>query len=206
MIRAVLFDYGGVLTEGGRQGSIARTAAELFGIDVGWEKLDALHDKLRRGTISTEDFFLQLSAIHQSPKAITEAEWNAASKDVFVRSEPVYAVASSLRKEGIRTGILSNVYAVTASLLHQIGNYDGFDPLILSCEVHSVKPEPEIFRYALDVLNLSGTEVAFVDDQIKSLPVAESLGIHTILAENPDQIVSDLKSLLQVENNLTLLS
>lgn len=204
MIKAVLFDYGGVLTEAGRRGSIASIAAELFGLDLGWRKLDDLHDELRRGLISTEEFFLKMAERHKSEKILTAEQWNGASREVFVRSEPVYDLAAALRHHGVKTGILSNVYQMTADVLKHIGNYDGFEPLILSCEAKLAKPDPEIYQLAVSRLGVKPPDIIFVDDQTKCMPPAEEIGMHTVLAASPEQITADVEQILLRENGLEL--
>lgn len=199
MIKAVLFDYGGVLTAGGRKDSISQTIAELFGIDIGWENLDDLHNQLRCGLISSEAFFKELARLHNSSKRLTEKDWHAVSEAVFVRSEKVYELAEKLRARGIKTGILSNVYQMSADEFRAVGNYDGFDPVILSSEVHLAKPDPAIFELAVNKLKLAPGEIILVDDQIKNIPPAENLGMKTVLATSPEQIVNETEAVIKKE-------
>src|SRR5665213_2179127 len=161
-IKAVLFDYGGVLTAAGKHGSMFEIITEIYGIDIGRENLDDLHDQLRRSQISTQTFFEELAKRHQSPKQLSTELWEEVSHDVFERSEPVYEFAQKLRETGVKTGILSNVYQMTADKLRAMSNYDGFDPVILSSEVKMAKPDREIFQLAVDRLGVKGDEIIFV--------------------------------------------
>lgn len=203
MIKAVLFDYGGVLSEGGGKHSLTEIIASLYGFEVGWDKLAAVHDQLRCGRITTEAFFKELAAIHHSSKVVTVAEWDKASEDVFKLSVPVISLAVKLRKQGIKTGIVSNVYAMTADRHRQLGNYNGFDSVVLSCEAGEVKPDPKIYELALSKLGVEPSEVLLVDDQEKCLPPAQALGMHTISATSPAQIVADVMALVANENGGT---
>jgi putative hydrolase of the HAD superfamily len=46
--------------------------------------------------------------------------------------------------------------------------------------VHARKPEPAIYRRALDIAQVKPTEVVYVDDQALFVEVAERLGMHGI--------------------------
>jgi putative hydrolase of the HAD superfamily len=204
MIKAVLFDYGGVLSEGGGKYSLSDTIAKLYGFKVGWDKLADLHGDLIRGSITTEEFFKRLAAIHNSPKIVTEAEWDEASENVYELSRPVVDLAGRLRQRGIKTGILSNVYAMSAKHHRELGNYNGFDPVVLSCEIGAAKPDARIYMTAVERLGVLPTEVLFVDDQEKWLPSAQAFGMHTIHATNPQQIVDDITRAIKAENGIDL--
>lgn len=204
MIKAVLFDYGGVLSEGGGNHSLTEIISGLYGFEVGWDKLADLHDRLRRGRITTREFFKELAAIHGSSKVVTVAEWNAASEAVFELSAPVIDLVDKLRQHGIKTGIISNVYPMSAERHRLLGNYDGFEPVVLSCEVGAVKPDPKIYEIARSELGVAPSEVLFVDDQEKCLPPAQVLGMRTILATSPAQIVADVTALAKQENRVEL--
>jgi putative hydrolase of the HAD superfamily len=204
MIKSVLFDYGGVLTEGGTSGCIQRTFASIYGIDP--SEIDADADLIlrdRQGTILEQDYFDEMNRRHPSGPRADRRSYLAAC-DVFEKSVPVYRLAEQLRKHGIVTGILSNINEAVAEELRARGFYDGFDPIVLSCEEGMAKPEPGFYDLALQRLGCKPDEVAFVDDQDKCRPPAEALGMHFILARSPGQIVSDVVALIRAENNLTL--
>jgi epoxide hydrolase-like predicted phosphatase len=102
-----------------------------------------------------------------------------------------------LRKVGYRVGLLSNTIPNTAEEIRSHGGYDDFDFLILSCEVGYAKPDPEIYELAMQQLpGIKPEEVMFVDDIERMTAPATELGIHTIVATSPEQIMDDIESLL----------
>jgi len=204
VIKAVLFDFGGVLTEGGKVGSIQGTVAKLCGRRPEDIVIPAdLHQKFLRGEVSETEYFDEVNRLYPCASPITAASFVGGS-NIYSRCEPVYAMAAELRSKGIATGILSNMYPMSAAKLKAEGYYDGFDPVVLSSGEHLAKPEPAFFQLALTKLGLPGNEVLFIDDQARFKEVAESFGMHFILATSPEQIVADAKALLRKENNLTL--
>lgn len=199
MIKAVLFDYGGVLSSGGT--NFRAAAAEILGIKPEEVRTDHVGMKLWDGEVDAEEFFRLLSQQHG--KTITAENFLAASR-ITDRNERVYELAASLRKHGIKTGILSNMYKSSADILRQSGHYDDFDPIILSYEAAMSKPNPVFYQHAIDQLGVKADEVLFIDDQERFLPPARQLGMHTIQASSEGQIVTDTKTLLQKENGLKL--
>ncbi len=196
MIKAVLFDYGGVLSESGRVGTIERILAEIYGLDETSIKLDEIHVRLRSGKISSRQFFTEINRRHPGAAKATKRAFTAHGKELFAKSAKVYHLAEKLRKHGFKTGILSNIYEMTADALRQNGLYDGFDPVVLSCEEHLAKPDKVFYKRAVRRLGVKPEEIIFIDDQEKCRPPAVELGMHFVLARNPDQIVDDVKSII----------
>jgi putative hydrolase of the HAD superfamily len=94
--------------------------------------------------------------------------------------------------------LLSNVIPGTEAELRAHGAYDPFDFAILSRHVGYAKPDPEIYRLALDALpGINPEEIVFLDDQEHCLQPAQALGMQTILVQNPAQAIADIHRLLQ---------
>ncbi len=203
MIKAVLFDFGGVLTQGGKPDGIAQSIATLSGLPLASIVMQDLHAQLIRGLMTDEGFFAELNRRYPSKASITVETFNAVS-DIFVRSQPVFDLAARLRAKGIITGIFSNAYDFTAERLHADGCYQDFDPVMLSYQEHMAKPDLSFFELALERLNLPGNEVLFIDDQERFKSVAESVGMHFITAVSPEQIVHDVTLLITEQNHITL--
>lgn len=204
MIKAVLFDFGGVLTESGKKGFIAETLAGLYGVPPESIEIADLHGELRRGKSSTEDFFKQLNQRYGAEKHVTEQMFLDRTNVIFVPSPSVYDLAKRLRAHGIRTGILSNIFEMNARALQQQGWYDDFDPVLLSCDMGFAKPDPEIYDIMLKNLGLQPSEILFIDDQEKCLQPARQLGMHSIEAKSPAQIVADTEAIIQKVNGIAI--
>ena len=203
MIKAVLFDFGGVLTEGGKAGDIQRTLAKLCIRQPEEIQIDDIHQRFLRGQITDAEYFDEINRRYPCANPITSSSFMDSST-IYARCEPVYDLATKLRHHGIKTGVLSNMYAMSAARLIAEGFYDGFDPVVVSSNENLAKPEPAFFELALERLGLPGSEVLFIDDQERFRTVTESLGMRFIRADNPEQIVRDAQALLLKENNLRL--
>lgn len=207
MIKAVLFDFGGVLSEAGKQGSIRRVFGEVYGIDINVMdsilKIDDITQKMWRGQISDEAFFAEISRRYPHLPVVTVEQFRD-HMDKLSRAEPVYRLAEELRQAGIKTGILSNVFGPGVMALRSGGFYDGFAPVLLSCEVGYAKPDEKFYQMAIDQLGVKPEEMIFIDDQKICLEPAKTMGIHVILAKTPEQIVHDTKKLVAEQNGISL--
>lgn len=199
MIKAVLFDFGGVLSEAGKRGSIRRIFGEVYGLDLDVATIDDIVRKMWRGQISDEEFLAEINRRYPHTPPVTPDEFRAAM-DEFTRSELVYALAAELRAKGIKTGILSNIFGLGVKPLRAGGFYDGFDPVLLSCEVGYAKPEKAFYDLAVERLGVHPEEILFIDDQEICLEPARNMGMHTLLAQSPDQIVADTKRIISEQN------
>jgi len=189
-IRAVIFDYGGVLTRPGRVAIEEFTRAErirpeLFSAALkAWLSRSApdgtpLH-RLERGEMSVADFERCLAA-----RLRTEDDGPVAPEGLLDRlfarwgSEPrMWELVRAVRDSGIRTALLSNSWG-NRYPREQLAEH--FELTVISSEVGLRKPEPEIYRKVLTGLGLPAEQTVLVDDGAPNLEVAEQLGMRTVL-------------------------
>jgi putative hydrolase of the HAD superfamily len=202
MIKAVLFDFGGVLSETGKQGFISGIVADLYGVLPEQLDISAWHSELRRGRGNGDQLFKELDA--QFGKHVAKEEFVRRVHDANQPSPTVFTLARQLREHGIRTGIFSNVFAMNAVDLREQGMYEHFDPVLLSCESGYAKPDQQFYELAIEKLGVEPEEILLIDDQLKCLEPARSMGIHTLKADSPEQIVHDTQALLAEINGITL--
>jgi HAD superfamily hydrolase (TIGR01509 family) len=85
-----------------------------------------------------------------------------------------------LRSRDVLTALVSNCADTTRAQLEYLGIVPLVDAVILSCEVGSVKPYPEIYVTALDELGVAAVDAVFIDDQPTYCVGAEAVGIRSI--------------------------
>lgn len=202
MIKTVLFDFGGVLSETGRQGFIRQVLAELY--EVGEDKIDIsnLQYQWRKGMTDEDAMFTSLNQL--LGKQLTKEDFFARAHQKFVRSKDMYDFVERLRAQGVKTGILSNVFTSTACEMRDRGLYQGFDPIVLSCEEGFAKPDEELYKIAIARCHNQPEEIIFIDDQEKCRPPAEKLGMHFVLAVSAEQAVAETAALLQKLNKVSI--
>ena len=99
---------------------------------------------------------------------------------------PSHAQHEALRERGLKLGLVSNAFD-PPQLLHrdlaELGIAERLDVALFSSEVGRRKPDPEIFRRALDALDVGASEALFVGDTLGSdIAGAAELGMRTCQA------------------------
>lgn len=197
-IKAVIFDFGGVLVRMLDDRPRLKLAQEL---GVPLAKLDNLvffSDTAQRaslGEISVADHWEAVRSalgikVEDMP-GFLEKYWSA--DDVnwklldFIHSlHPLYKV-----------GLLSNAWDDLRQTLHNRWNIDGlFDELIISAEVKLVKPDPRIFRLAAERLGSRPSETIFVDDIAENIEAARRQGLIAIQFSNTQNTIDEINEIM----------
>jgi HAD superfamily hydrolase (TIGR01509 family) len=92
-------------------------------------------------------------------------------------------------------GVLSNACHNHAERVKDLGIYDHFNKVLLSCDTGFQKPEKEAYLQILEKMEISPEEALFIDDLNENIIGAESVGITGILYESPVQLRSSLEKL-----------
>src|SRR6185312_6212136 len=85
-----------------------------------------------------------------------------------------------LRSDGVLSALVSNCADTTRAQLEYMGVIPLVDAVVLSCEVGSMKPYPEMYSTALDELGVAAVDAVFIDDQPTYCVGAEAVGIRPI--------------------------
>jgi epoxide hydrolase-like predicted phosphatase len=195
--RAVFFDLGGVIIRTEYQAPREHLA----------ERLNMDYEDLVKLVFDSE------TARKASVGALSEAEhWQAvtcrlgrpASEQEAIRDEffagdvPDRELIETIRslRPRYKTGVISNAWpGMRASLVKQ--KLDGaFDVVVISAEVGVMKPDPKIYRMALEQGAVQAAEAVFVDDSAPNVEAARALGMHGLLFRVPERALIELRKLL----------
>lgn len=207
MIKAVLFDYDGVITKGVDNewvaGRLARNLSIPKATASSWVKEVWL--PFLRGTISEEEIWRLMEGNYE--EAIDGSKRGIWFTWDEVKPLPeMIDLVRSLKQNGYTVGVLSNVFNITRDLVKANGGYDEFDFVVASCDLGFKKPEPEIFQVALEKLEpIKPEEVVFFDDHEDNSRAAEKLGIKGIHVTNQHDAIAVVKSLLASQGAYTIL-
>lgn len=196
-IHVVYFDLGNVLL-GFDHGIACRNLAALFGTDEATMRRfvfdDGLEDRYERGEIDTPTFHGLLCERFQRRPALSDVRLAAA--DIFHPLPATIAVVSQLKGAGYTTGILSNTCEAHWEFARG-GRFrflnDLFDHIVLSYEVKSMKPEPEIYRAAIEKAGCPAESIFFMDDRHENVAGARAAGIRAVHFEHGHRLAEDLR-------------
>jgi HAD superfamily hydrolase (TIGR01509 family) len=96
-----------------------------------------------------------------------------------------------------RSGLLSNAWDNLRTVIETEWKIsDAFDDLIISAEVGLAKPDPRIYRLAIDRLEVSPSEAIFIDDALANVSAARAMGLFAIQFNTRTQALLELKQIL----------
>jgi putative hydrolase of the HAD superfamily len=198
-IDAVLFDYGMVLS--GPPDPVARKQMEqIAGADE-----HALHaaywrfrDAYDRGTVDGLTYWrevgkeLGVSFDDASLQALIDAD----TRHWTQPNEPMIAWAKSLQRAGIKTGVLSNIGdAMESGIRARFPWLAAFDHHTFSHRLGIAKPDPEIYRHAIEGLGVPAGEILFIDDREENILAARAAGMVAVQYTSHDEFVREMKRL-----------
>jgi epoxide hydrolase-like predicted phosphatase len=205
-VKAVLFDYGGVLTEP-VQGMFAAIAAdcgaetaELVALLVGgYEDGDHPWHQVERGELSFADL-CRWGAEEGNRRGwrldLTQMLEHMAA---FEFRLAVLERIVDLRRRGYFTALVTNNAREFGAIWKEQLDYDDlFDTVIDSSEVGLRKPDPRIYRLTLERLGgLAPEEAVLLDDFEVNLAAARAIGMHGVYV-GPDTAaaLAELEGLL----------
>jgi len=199
MIKAVIFDYGGVLK---KDSKLSEDCAKMYNMSV--EEVRGRLDKTKpvftrssKGLISEAEFWKEFSVALGKPEPVDCAKkYRQMYRENFVLFTEVFDLVKDLKSRGIKTVVLSNILNFQADIIRENKGYDIFDEVTLSCKEGMQKPDLDIFLLTIKRLGLKPGECVFIDDKETNTAVAAGLGMKTVLAQNPAQIVKDVNNIL----------
>jgi putative hydrolase of the HAD superfamily len=195
-LRAVVFDYGMVLT--GEPNAAAR--AELLRITgLSEERFELLYWTDRHaydeGKLTGLAFWEKLvkdGELRLNTGAAEELNlWDAR---MWTTENPVMlGWQLKLQERGILTAILSNMGDnVHANMQREFDWLPRFDALVWSYQLRMAKPDPAIYLHVLKELGTRPDETLFLDDKLVNIEAAEALGIKGIVFSTVEKLREDL--------------
>jgi putative hydrolase of the HAD superfamily len=196
MVRAVVFDWGGVLIEE-PSSKIFRFCAEVLKVPSSdfQDVYRRFLPDFQRGLITENHLWEAVCSELRVPVPSVSSLWGSAIQHAYVERRGMFLLASSLRTKGYRVGLLSNT-ETPGMRFFQERQYSMFDTTVFSCAEGTRKPEERIYRILLQRLHLSAEEVCFIDDNQEYVDGAKRVGINAIVFTSQRQIHEVLSSLL----------
>lgn len=193
MIKAVIFDWGGVLIYNPSIGTKEYWAKQL---GVNENKFIEIYDKyepdFHKGKISESNFWKKIYENLKISEPKSKILWNTVLEETYKSNDPVINIAKSLKKQGYKIGYLSNT-EIPALDFFKKQKYDFLDVSVFSCIEGYIKPEKEIYKIIIDRLGVQPEEAIFIDDKETNIEGAKKLGINTILFKDAKQLLAELK-------------
>jgi len=194
-ITTVLCDVGGVVLTNGWDHDSRRLAAEKFGLD--WDEFCRRHDPLMPdfdcGRLTLDEYLGQ--TVFCRPRVFSAEEFEAF---MYAQSRPypeARAVVSQLAATGryFMTTLNNEPLELNRYRIARFGLRELFTLFFSSCFLGARKPEPAVYRAALDVMQRTPEECLFIDDRAGNVEAARAFGMRTIHYLDAGQLRDELK-------------
>jgi putative hydrolase of the HAD superfamily len=186
--KAVIFDYGNVLSQCQPAGDIQALAGIL---DLPIARFGEVYWQFRipydAGTLDPAAYWMAVA--EAASRQLTSDQIRALLEiDSRSWSHPAPVTpqwARAVRAAGIRTALLSNMPFPVRDHILRCPWLPCFDARVFSCEFGRTKPEPEIYAHCLQQLGVAAADALFLDDRESNVRASEALGLPAVLFQEP---------------------
>jgi putative hydrolase of the HAD superfamily len=204
MRRALISDFGGVLTSPLQEGFLAyqeESGVSLEDLGRAMALATAVHGEhplfvLERGEISATEFQARIEPHLEDGFDLTRLQTL-----YFERMQPnrtMIDFVREVRDRGLRTALLTNNVREFEPLwrakLPEIDEL--FEVVVDSAFVGMRKPDPAIYELTLERLGMAAEECVFVDDLELNCEAARALGMTAVRFERAEQAIPEIRSVL----------
>ena len=207
MIKALIFDMGGVLVDLDIEDCKAVFKASLGYTEID-NIIDACHQKgiygdLEEGTLSAEDF-RSIVLAGSRPGARPE-EVDEAMSHILVGIEPYKAEMLKKLSEKHTLYMLSNNNPIclpfSRKMFEEVGAplEEVFEKCFFSFEMKALKPSEAFYKAVINEIGLPSEEMLFIDDSQKNVDGAIAAGLPSIYYEPGTDLAKLLDDTLNME-------
>ena len=198
LIRAVLFDYGQVLSGPPDPLAWGRMQTTLGAMDPDFHDAYWRHrQNYDLGVLDGRAYWRAIAADVRRPLTATQFnELLDADVDLWTQpNQPMINWAHSLQSAGTPTAILSNMPdAMEPGILRRFPWLAQFTHHTFSHRLRIAKPDERIYRHAVSALAVRPEETLFIDDRAENVEAARRIGIQSIQYLSHEKFLRDLES------------
>ena len=193
---AIIFDFGGVLINWDARNLYRKlfptdeTGMEQFLRDVDFS---AWNLELDRGTPFAQGVN-ELSGRFPNYASLIKAYDERWEESLNGPIQPVVDALQRLKANGYALYGLTNWSHEKFELVrHKYAFFSLFESIVVSGEVHLVKPDPRIYTLLLEKIKRRPGQCIFIDDSLKNIATAQSMGFISIHFQSPQQLIDELQ-------------
>lgn len=180
MIKVIAFDFVGVL---------------VSEKDVNLSETEDRLERLFGPNISDEDYLNIGCKYEKNKKKLIDITKDIINKLYKINDLDLFKNIKKIDKN-IKIVIATNHVSYIREYFKD--NFDNkyLDDIIISSEIHEIKPNKEFYRYILNKYDLNPEELLFLDDNESNILGAKAMGINTIKVDKNMDILKEIKNSL----------
>ncbi|MFH1307407.1 MAG: HAD family phosphatase [archaeon] len=196
MAKAIIFDWGGVLTSGKYTHALLNILSKKYNKDFDeiHKPFDDLIVLVNGDEIDFDEFIKKINEDVKIP--VSKEEMLGIIKQGINHNEQVVNLINQLKGK-YKLMMLSDNDRTTVNILRE--DYkevlELFDKTYFSYDLGVRKPNKEIFEHLLSDSGLKAEDCIFIDDKEKNINAAKKLGFEAVLFKDYPQLVDELNKL-----------
>ncbi len=171
-----LYDIGRVLLDFDFENSLKRLFPDgVADADSRMSRMIARKDEFEAGRIDVPAYVEWALDVLDSPA--TADEFTAAWRDIFTPNEPMWRSVRQLAADGHRLILFSNTNGIHCPwIFEEFPEFSLFPEAVLSFNTGFIKPQPEIFEFAIRSHALIPSETLYIDDLATNIAAGREFG------------------------------
>ncbi len=180
MIKVIAFDLVGVL--------VSEKDIELSEVE---EKLERMFGP----NLNDEDYLKQAKKIVEKDLEVINTTKVLINKLYKVKDKKIFKKINEIN-ENVKIIIATNHLSFVKDFIKESFNIDYLDDIIISAEIHKIKPNLDFYQYILNKYSIESKELLFLDDNINNINGAQALGINTIKIEKDTNLIDEISKFI----------
>ena len=171
-------------------------AFDLVGVLVTERDIDLTteEDKLERmfgSNINDSDYLMEARKIIDKDSILMRTTEELIDKLYKVKDENLFRKIKE-KYNNVKIIIATHHVSFVRNFIGETLGVDYLDDVLISAEIHKVKPNSDFYNHILDKFDLKPEELLFLDDNIDNIDGAEKLGINTIKVNKDADLYSEI--------------
>lgn len=180
MIKVIAFDLVGVL--------VSEKDIELSEVE---EKLERMFGP----NLNDEDYLKQAKKIVEKDSEVINTTKVLINKLYKIKDKRIFKKIKEIN-ENVKIIIATNHLSFVKDFIKESFNIDYLDDIIISAEIHKIKPNLDFYQYILNKYSIESKELLFLDDNINNINGAQALGINTIKIEKDTNLIDEISKFI----------
>lgn len=180
MIKLIAFDFVGVL--------VNERDIELTDVENKLERIFGPNLNDSDYLIEARKLIEKDSIIMNTTESLIEKLYKVKDRDIFKKIKE--------KHPNIKIIIATNHLSFVRNFIGESFDVDYLDDLIISAEIHKIKPNVDFYKYLLDKYKINSKELLFIDDNKENVDSAKNIGISTIKVEKDTDIIQEIDLIL----------
>lgn len=180
MIKLIAFDFVGVL--------VNERDIELTDVENKLERMFGPNLNDSDYLIEARKLIEKDSIIMNTTESLIEKLYKVKDRDIFKKIKE--------KHPNIKIIIATNHLSFVRNFIGESFGVDYLDDLIISAEIHKIKPNVDFYKYLLDKYKINSKELLFIDDNKENVDSAKNIGISTIKVEKDTDIIQEIDLIL----------